>query len=364
MCTAINGTFMPIYLNSLGYSKTLVGILLSLAPIVAIVGQPTWGTLADRAQTKNSILKILALGNIFTILFIGFSSNFFYLLLVLICFTFFQTSLNPMADTITLEYASQSKWHYGHIRLAGTLGYCFMAVAAGLLLKNSIDLMFPLYSAFAVAAFLAVVFLPKVKGHPLQGKKASMFSLLKDKQLMLYMSFALVIQITLGYYSSFFGIYFQSLGASRALIGTASFISGISEVPFLLFSHKILNKVKIEKALLVAGFASVIRWLLLALSSSTYVVLLLQLLHGLIFIVISVSLATYINNSVPKELKASGQALNAIAGMGISRVIGSLLGGYFSDIFGIRNMFFANSFLVLSAVIVWGYLFYKPKADE
>ena len=364
MCNAINGTFMPLYLNSIGYSKTFVGILLSLAPIVAIVGQPTWGTLADRSKNKNTILKLLILGNVLTILFISFSDNFFYLLLVLTCFTFFQTSLNPMTDTITLEYSTKAKWHFGHIRLAGTLGYCFMAVLAGFLLRKNINLMFPLYSAFAIAAFVIASFLPRIKGYQSEGKKVYLWSLLRDKKLVLYISFALIIQITLGYYNSFFGIYFQSLGASRSLIGTASFISGISEVPFLLFAHRILGKVKIEKALIFAGFAAVFRWFFLALSSSTHVVLLLQLLHGLIYIVIAVSLATYINSSVPKELKASGQALNAIVGTGISRVIGSLLGGYLSDIFGIRNMFFANSFLVLLAVVIWGCIFFRPKTKS
>jgi PPP family 3-phenylpropionic acid transporter len=363
MCNAINGTFLPLYLNSIGYSKTLVGILLSLAPIVAIIGQPTWGILADRSKNKNTVLKLLILGNVVTILFISISDNFFYLLLVLTCFTFFQTSLNPMTDTITLEYSSKVKWHFGHIRLAGTLGYCFMAVLAGFLLKKNISLMFPLYSTFAIATFIIALLLPKVKGHQLDGKKVYLWSLLRDKKLVLYISFALIIQITLGYYNSFFGIYFQSLGASRTLIGTASFISGISEVPFLLFAHRILSKVKIEKALIFAGFASVFRWFFLALSASTYVVLLLQLLHGLIYIVIAVSLATYINNSVPRELKASGQALNAIVGTGISRVIGSLLGGYFSDIFGIRNMFFVNSFFVLLAIIIWSYFFFRTKPE-
>lgn len=364
MCNAINGTFMPLYLNSIGYSKTSVGILLSLAPIVAILGQPTWGTLADRANSKNNILKILILGNVITILFIGFSNNFFYLLLVLLIFTFFQTSLNPMTDTITLEYSSGAKWHFGHIRLAGTLGYCFMAVIAGVILRKNIQLMFPLYSFFAVATFFMAVFLPKVKGHQTSGKKVYLWSLLKDKKLLSYISFALIVQITLGYYNSFFGIYFQSLGASRTLIGIASFISGISEVPFLLFAHKILSKVKTEKALLFAGIAAILRWFLLAMSSNTHIVLLLQLLHGLIYIVIAVSLATYINNSVPKELKASGQALNAIVGTGISRVIGSLLGGYFSDLLGIRNVFFANSFFVLCAVIIWSCFFFRSKENQ
>ncbi|OPZ67605.1 MAG: Major Facilitator Superfamily protein [Firmicutes bacterium ADurb.Bin467] len=59
-----------------------------------------------------------------------------------------------------------------------------------------------------------------------------------------------------------------------------------------------------------------------------------QALHGLGYIAISVTMALFISRSVPKELRASGQALNSVFSFGLARVIGNALGGLAADAFG------------------------------
>lgn len=361
MCNLVYSSFISIYLNSVGFNKTNIGVLTSLAPIVAILGQPLWGTLSDRAKNKNTILITLLLGSAVTILFYRTSTNFFYLSFIITAFTFFQTSINPMTDALTLEYIQISKWKFGRIRLAGTIGYSIMAIFAGMLLKKTIDKMFILYFMLSIITLFFAFLLPNVKGHQTKERRTFIWSLFKDKKLLTYMIFALMIQITLGFYNTFFSIYYEQLGASRTLIGWAFFISAISEVPFLLFAHVILKKIQTHHALLFAGIAAALRWVLLGFATNNYLVLLTQFLHGLVYIVISVSMATYINKSVPNELKASGQALNALFGTGIARVIGSLLGGFLSDIFGIKNMFLYNSLFCVASVIIFGVIFLRNK---
>lgn len=89
-----------------------------------------------------------------------------------------------------------------------------------------------------------------------------------------------------------------------------------------------------------------------------YLVLVLQILHGFMFIVLAYSMATYINNEVPPELKASGQTVNSVIGLGISRIIGSTGGGAVSDLIGIRQVFFLNSVVVLVSIIVFASIFF------
>jgi PPP family 3-phenylpropionic acid transporter len=353
MCNAAYSIYIPVYLNSVGYSKTSIGILLSLAPIIAIMAQPIWGTFSDRAKYKNTVLMILILGSSFTILFYRLSINFLYLSLIISCFTLFQTSINPMSDAIALEFTSKTKWKFGHIRLAGTVGYSIMSVTAGMLLMKNINRMFIIYFIAGLLTFLTVLFLPKTEGHQSKGTKLAFWSLFKDKRLILFLSFALIIQIALGYYYTFFSIYYQQLGATKIMIGWSNFIAAMSETPFLLFSHVILKKIKTQQALVIAGGAAAVRWLLLGITVSPLSILGFQLLHGLINIVVTVSLAMYINEFVPKELKSSGQALNGLVCTGIARILGSLLGGYFSDVFGIKNMFIYNSAVTFIAVLIF-----------
>nr|WP_231506184.1 MFS transporter [Paenibacillus sp. UNC451MF] len=165
----------------------------------------------------------------------------------------------------------------------------------------------------------------------------------------------LVLQITLGYYYSFFPIYFRELGADNVMIGWSMVISSLSEIPFLLFANRLMQRVRLTHILLIASLAAALRWLSFSFTENPYWVLPAQVLHGLIFIVLTVTMAMYINREVPKELKASGQTLNGLLSLGVARIIGSFFGGFASEAYGMRSVFLFNAWIALActACIIW-----------
>ncbi len=54
MGNAVYSTFIPVYFLNIGFSPSQIGTLLSLGPLVAILAQPVWGALGDRARTKKT----------------------------------------------------------------------------------------------------------------------------------------------------------------------------------------------------------------------------------------------------------------------------------------------------------------------
>ncbi len=124
------------------------------------------------------------------------------------------------------------------------------------------------------------------------------------------------------------------------MLGWSMVISSLSEIPFLLFSGKIFSRFKIPYILLGAAIAAALRWYLFSAIHNPYWTLPIQVLHGLIFIVLSVTMATLINKEVPNELKASGQTLNGLLSLGAARIIGSFAGGIASQSYGMRTVFF------------------------
>jgi PPP family 3-phenylpropionic acid transporter len=136
-------------------------------------------------------------------------------------------------------------------------------------------------------------------------------------------------------------------------------ISSLSEIPFLLYSEKLLKRVPIPYILLGAACATALRWFLFANIQLPVWILVIQLLHGLIFIVLAVTMATYINQEVPKELKASGQTLNGLINLGAARIIGSFFGGLASSALGMRNVFFYNGLIVFVSIVVFGVIFFQ-----
>jgi PPP family 3-phenylpropionic acid transporter len=243
--------------------------------------------------------------------------------------------------------------------MAGTIGFAVMSVVAGAIAKRYIGAIFVLCFAVIILNFIISFFLPKVKGYQFNAPKVPIWELFKNRELVLLMIFNLIIQTTLGFYYAFFPIYFRNMGGDNALLGWAMFISAMSEIPFLLFADKILNKIGVYYTLLGSGIVAAVRWLILHFVTNPYVVLPLQALHGLIFIVLSIALATYINREVPKALRASGQTMNGLIGMGLSRIIGSMLGGTLSDMVGIRQVFLYSSLLAFATVAAFGFIFAK-----
>lgn len=362
---AVYGTFLPLYFQDIGFTAIQIGTLLSLGPFVAIIAQPIWGALGDRARTKNLILLILLAGCGITMILYPLSNAFTYLLLMICIFTFFQTSIFAISDTITLEVLDKHKLgKFGHIRLGGTIGFAIMSLVFGIISKNHIGSIFAVYSSIIVVAFLLVLKFPRVEGHQSQGRKMSILVLFRNRMLMLYFGINFILQITLGYYYSFFPMYFRELGGDNVMLGWSMVISSLSEVPFLLFADKIFKRVKIHYILLGAAGFTALRWYLFSIIDAPFWVLPVQALHGLMFIVLSVTMATYINKEVPMELKASGQTLNGLMNLGVARIIGSFAGGIATTSFGIRNVFTYNSIIALLCMGVFALFFWRGRNRE
>ncbi|MBT2658325.1 MFS transporter [Bacillus sp. ISL-18] len=359
MGNAVYGTFMPVYLKSIGLSQTSIATLLSFGPLIAVLAQPLWGSIGDRAESKNRVLQVLSLGSSVSILFLPISNQYLYLLTIICVVTFFQTSINPLSDAITLEHLARTKWNFGPIRLAGTIGFAIMSVAFGIVAKKNINSISIVYSLVMLFTLIICTQLPKIKGHQSSKNKVSLSVLLKNRKLMLFTLLNFIVQITLGYYYSFFPIYFNQLGADNRLLGWSMLFSSISELPFLLYGHKIIERFGIPVVLVATAFFAGLRWLFFYFVHNPYLVLPIQMLHGLIFIVLSVTLAIYINQEVPKELKASGQTLNGLLSLGLARIIGSMAGGIASEYIGMREVFLYNAMVAFLTFLVFIFIFLK-----
>ncbi len=360
MGNAIFGVYFPIYLFEEGYSSAQIGILLSFGPLVAMFGQPLWGYLGDRDRMKNRVLRILIIGSGFAMLLIPLSNHFYYVLVMIGLFSFFQTSIFPLTDAITLEELDRRRtWSFGVIRMGGTIGFAAMAVGFGILAGHQVNSLFGVYACIMVFALLMMWRFPSVSNRVTSGIQTSVWTLLRHKKLMLYLSYGFIIHMLLGFNYAFFPIYFNNLGGDNAWLGWAMLIAALSEIPFLLYARSILQRISIPVILIIAGLASSVRWFLTAGITDPYLLLPVQVLHGSIFIVLSVSMATFINREIPSEWKASGQALHGMFSMGAARILGGLLGGIASGSFGIQQVYVFNSWFSLIWIILFAIIVYR-----
>ncbi|MEC0264877.1 MFS transporter [Paenibacillus anseongense] len=355
--------YIPIYYNDINLDHFQIGLLSTAGAITAMIAQPRWGLAADRAASKNRLLLIaLLLTSILVWTLPAAGSQFWVLFACTVVFGAVQCVINPLGDTITLEISRKSGFNFSRIRTAGSVGYALMAVIAGWLLDRNLHYMFPLFSGLVFVAFLLAWGIPKVEGHQHKAK-VQLKQLFTSRKLVLIYLYTLVVNCTLGFFTTFQAVYSKEQGMSTALIGIGVSIGSISQFPFMLFFQPLYRRFGIFKILLCSGIILAVRWLLFSGSLSPAVYLATWVLHGGTFMLFYLCLAEYVSTHVPKELKASGQMMNSLTMNAISRTLGSLLGGLYAGWFGIRSGFMVCSIICIAAVALFWY-YYRPNDGD
>lgn len=364
---AVYNTYIPVYFKEIGFSGAMIGTLMATGPLMILIAQPFWGMWGDRTRSVNWLLRLMLIGTTVLVACYPFTRNYTVLLFMLCVFSFFNSPLFMMQDVMTLQAIENTTARYGTARMGSTLGFAAMSALAGVIVNRNTLLMFPLTAGFAVLSIVLSLKVPNVRGHQTRQNRVSPLVLFKHRELLILTAVSFFAMISLGYYSSFFSIFFGEVGGDKSELGIYWFISAIAEVPFLLLAERIVRRLTVRYALLLATLVMGVRWLLLFLLTNKYAIMATSVMHGFSFIVIIYCMAVFINKEMPPELKSSGQSFFALFGAGIPRITASVVGGFANDLFGIRPIFLICALLNILIVVVIGGLFWlkrsKPAAE-
>ncbi len=360
-------SYISLYYSFINLDNSQIGLISAVMACTALVAQPLLGTISDKSEKKNGVLKTILLLSALTTWLIPLAGKALWSIIAAnIAFSFFHNAINPMSDTITLELAGKYSFKFSRVRLAGSLGYAIMAAVAGWIFSYNIWYIFPVFFTLRILAYVISFFIPAVRGYKYSENQAGFLELFKDKKLVLFYSYAFILSSTFGFFSSFHAIYSKEVGISTALLGIGIMVGSFSQFPFMLVFDRVYKKFGIANILVFCGLAYGIRWFLYATSLNSATIVPLWALHGLNYMVLYLCLTEYVGFSVPKELRTRGQMMNAIVLMGLSSVAGGYLGGIISAVTGLRLIFEACAVICFLALIVFFIItrFYKDfRAD-
>lgn len=349
--------YLNLYYKSIGFSKMEISAIIIISSIVAIASSLFFGYKFDRTKKKHLILYTILIGSLICFSIIALFDNFLSILLINVCFYMFYLSVQPLFTTVTLENIEKNCLSYGKVRLFGTIGFCFFSILLPIIkFENTI-----FFAMFFVLSCMIIVFTFILKKDKINTdiKEKSSFKIreiLAQKDIIIIILYVCFINITLGAYFNFFGIYFtDELGYSKKLYGVICAVSTLSEIPFLLYSPKLFKKYNIKNILVVAGIITGIRWILCAFFTSSIALLFIQLLHGFGFIVLMTSVNVYINNNCNKKYIASTQSLFFISTLVFSKVMGCIIGGLLTNVLEQRYVFVLSSVICLFSTLLFIY---------
>ena len=337
---AIFGTYLNLYLNDVGFSKTQMGMFTSLSTLLVLIVQPLWGYVSDRSKTKNRILNLLLIAGATTILGFYLNINYWWIMVVNCLFCVFYNPVQHLLDNLSLETLESIKsiFDFGHIRLGGTVGYAIGVLTAGQLMQNQYRRMFYMISLLLLCAFICLQFVPPVMGYRQKAKKSSFKELLSDKKIFCFIFMNFIFSLGTVIYYSYYPLYFTTIGGDSQKVGILMFVTAVSEVPFWLIAGRLTERFGYKKMMVVAAVVTGLRWTTLSIAMNPLAAICINLTHGFCFVTLNYCIVTYINVHVPRDLRATGQSMNNIVTTILSRVIGGVLIGYLSDIFGVPTM--------------------------
>ncbi len=346
--------FLALFYQSQGLTGSQIGLLAAISPIISFFGAPLWTGAAD-ASHRHKLVAMLSITGVVIITFIfpGIAS-FGGLLLMISLYAFFGAPTGSLVDAAVLTMLGNRKERYGRIRLWGTIGYGIVAPFAGNLIgRLGLKWAFWGYAILMLGGLLVITQIPFRQSHSNGSFRGGLRVLFANQSWMLFLVMVFIAGIGMATINNYLFVYMQSLGASKTLMGFALTVSTISEIPAMFFSDRLLRRFGARGMLVIAMTTIGLRLLCYSLTTQPWVVLVIQLVHGLTFAAIYTAGVHYADQIAPPGMKSTTQGMFSGTLMGFGSAAGGLLGGLLLDQFSPGGMYAFSGTLVLVGLIVF-----------
>lgn len=353
--TAITASFLPLYFDSVGYSKVQIGMLYAIGPMIGIVSNLLWGYLSDKWGTIRKVMLLLLLGQLVMAPIVFHLHAFAVLYVCMAVFFFFQQPMTSVNDSQLLLLTTQTGRSYASFRVFGSIGFAAASLGFGLILKQT-GAGWTQYLAYAsVLSSLSIMLMMKdVRGGGGRFKPVefrTMGRIVSSPKFVRFLALILIMSFAHRMNDGFLALYLRQLHASDAVVGYAWTASALSEIPVFFFLSKYGHKYKELPLLALASTVYVIRFLIMSFISDPAWAVLIQTMHSLSFGVFLFTAIRYVQQAVPDEFRASGQAIFAVTWSSIAGLLSGTVGGYVYDVWGGQWLYRLGSSLSLVAAV-------------
>lgn len=357
MAGSIVTAYISIYFSEINFSYSQIGLLNSMGAFISIISQPIWGSLSDKSENKNDILKIILIGAVLTVFITPLAKENFILAMVgVIAFNFFHKAMSPINDTIVMDLSRKYNFKFSTIRLIGSLGYAIMTAIGGKIVAVKSVYMFYICFFFMLLSFLISFKIPTVKGHKKSKDMKKFSELFKDRKLVKIYFYVFILSSTNAFFQSFHGVYSKEIGIPLELLGIGIMLGSLSQFPIMFIFDKAHKKFGIINLMTLSGLVYGFRWIFYGTLLSSKNILLIWLIHGFNYMLLYLCLVDYVQTFVPKELHTRGQVMNTLTLFGYSSVIGSYLGGQMAKKIGMGKVFIICGIICLISAIIFNIL--------
>ena len=349
--------FLAVYYSELGFSGGQIGVLRGVAPVVTLLAAPLWSAVADVTR-RHRLLWLLAIaGTWAAALALASTSSYALLIVIVTAHAFAGAPVMPLADSTVIGLLGARTDLYGTQRLWGAIGWGLSGLVIGFVTERfGLTWSFVGYLLLMASGGIMVAALPKpvltLKARGNYGE--DVHRLLSNPGWLAFLVSSLLGGLYLTIEVNFLMLYMASLGAGESLMGIALVVSTLGELPIWALAPYLLRRLGPRGLLAVALLSGAVQGMAFSLATTPWMILPIQLLHGLAFSAAWAAGVAYVARTAPKGTQATAQGLFSGIMMGLAAAIGAIVGGQLFDRVGGAMTFRLAALMPLAALaLLW-----------
>ncbi|MFH1604946.1 MAG: MFS transporter, partial [Pseudomonadota bacterium] len=244
--------YFSLYLVSLGFAATQIGVLLSLGQLMRVVGPNFWGWVADRRGERARIIAVtLAFGGAcFAGLF--FIDSFWGMFALLLAVGFFTSASMPLTEALTLSHLRGATGNYGSIRLWGSVGFIVTVTLVGYALDAlPVSSLLWMVLATYAAGCVCALYVPDAPASAVRAEVEPVWTVLRRPEVAALLGASFLMTLAHAPLYAFFSIYLVEHGYSKSAVGGMGSIGVIAEIVVFLLMPALLRRYSLSGILLV-----------------------------------------------------------------------------------------------------------------
>lgn len=354
--------FMILFLRNRGFSDVAIGILQMIKYLMSVVSQMVISDLVDRHRDRITLKQVICI-----MCFIGFVSTVILIMFHLgfigtaICFAFFGGTINGVYPYINAMAASFEEagrnLAYNFARGIGALTWALGSIIISLLV-NALGIESILWiQAFMLSALfagtLAMDSLPKPRRKKDNRSGAHNYweLFVKFPHYTLFLISSVFLFVATNLQTAYMADVVALLGGGNTQLGYIEFLIAIYEVIASFLFVRVNKRFKIETILKLCPVFALMQSISIQFAPNLVSLAILNAFYIFGVGIFWTTSVKYVMKSIPSADWTKGQALANVASVGIGGIIGSLLGGYIIEHYGVYKMLMLCSFSVAISIL-------------
>ena len=356
--------FISIFYHQRGLNGTQIGWLATIASITAVLLAPLWGHWSDRKRGILGLLQLALLGSGTAMLLISLQSHFAFMAIFVAMESLSSAGIEPLSNLQTLAVLNSSRrTDFGNIRLWGSLGYAITAPFCGWLSEKYG--LITIFIAYGLANLANILLLQLLKQRTASVKPSDTISPTPSlKEVIVRQTKSpIMIGLALAFIVNTFGIsgilrfewlFLKQLNARYTLVGAASSLQAIIEMPVMYMGDKLRNRIGSLNILLLGFVFRAISTLPVLIYPAVISVYIYRVLTASGFALAMVGMVPFIAERTTDLERSTVMAFYSVTLSSLTMMIASPINGLIFDRVGPYWLYVITLFCsTIACILIW-----------